>query len=134
MRSAPDEGGDASPTRAASRGNRIFPPDRDAADPRRDASVQQRGLRARAARPRGARRAEPRRFVAAGKRPLPLEFGLTLTVDQSASGSRVRDVVSGQPLDPDRIYSVAISDFILKGGDDYVVQGPAGDGRPKRAT
>jgi hypothetical protein len=46
----------------------------------------------------------------------------------------VRDVVSGQPLDPDRIYSVAISDFILKGGDDYVVQGPAGDGRPKRAT
>ena len=52
----------------------------------------------------------------------PQVSGLTLTVDQSApAGQRVRDVrVNGQPLDPDRIYSVAISDFILKGGDDYV--------------
>ena len=36
------------------------------------------------------------------------------------AGNRVHDVrVNGQPLDPNRTYTVAIPDFIFKGGDDY---------------
>jgi 2',3'-cyclic-nucleotide 2'-phosphodiesterase (5'-nucleotidase family) len=51
----------------------------------------------------------------------PQVSGLTMTVDQSAPiGRRVRDVtVNGQPLDPNKTYTVAIPDFILKKGDDY---------------
>jgi 5'-nucleotidase len=47
--------------------------------------------------------------------------GLTMTVDPRAPpGNRVRDVrVGGEPLDLDRTYSVAISDYLLKGGDGY---------------
>jgi 2',3'-cyclic-nucleotide 2'-phosphodiesterase (5'-nucleotidase family) len=37
-----------------------------------------------------------------------------------APGNRVRDVViQGQPLDPARTYTVAIPDFMLRGGDGY---------------
>ena len=51
----------------------------------------------------------------------PQVSGLTMTVDQSEPvGQRVREVkVNGQPLDPARIYTVAIPDFILTQGDDY---------------
>jgi 5'-nucleotidase / UDP-sugar diphosphatase len=53
----------------------------------------------------------------------PQVSGLTMTVDPSApAANRVRDVrVNGQPLDPNRTYTVAIPDFILKGGDDYTM-------------
>jgi len=47
--------------------------------------------------------------------------GLTYTIDRSAPpGDRVRDVrVSGQPLNTDHTYTIAIPDFLLKGGDGY---------------
>jgi len=53
----------------------------------------------------------------------PQVSGVTMTVDGSApAGNRVRDVrVSGQPLDANKVYTVAIPDFILKGGDDYTM-------------
>ncbi len=53
----------------------------------------------------------------------PQVSGLTMSVDQSApAGSRVRDVtVNGLPLDPDRTYTVAIPDFLLKQGDGYTM-------------
>jgi 5'-nucleotidase / UDP-sugar diphosphatase len=53
----------------------------------------------------------------------PQVSGLTMTVEQSApAGRRVRDViVAGQPLDPNRIYTVAMPDFILKQGDGYTM-------------
>jgi len=48
---------------------------------------------------------------------------LTMTVDASAPvGNRVRDVrVAGQPLDPAKTYTLAIPDFVLKGGDGYTM-------------
>ena len=51
----------------------------------------------------------------------PQVSGLTLTVDRNARvGDRVLDVrVNGEPLDPNRTYTVAIPDFVLKQGDDY---------------
>lgn len=51
----------------------------------------------------------------------PQVSGLTMRVDVRAEpGNRVRDVVvNGQRLDLDRTYSVAIPDFVLKGGDEY---------------
>jgi 2',3'-cyclic-nucleotide 2'-phosphodiesterase (5'-nucleotidase family) len=53
----------------------------------------------------------------------PQVSGLTMSVDHSAPvGSRVRDVtVNGQPLDPNKTYTVAIPDFILKQGDGYTM-------------
>ena len=53
----------------------------------------------------------------------PQVSGLTLTVDPAAPvGNRVRDVrVNGQPLAPDKIYTVAIPDFLLKEGDGYTM-------------
>jgi len=53
----------------------------------------------------------------------PQVSGLTMTVDRTAPvGSRVREVrVNGQPLDPNRTYTVAMPDYILKGGDDYTM-------------
>jgi 2',3'-cyclic-nucleotide 2'-phosphodiesterase (5'-nucleotidase family) len=51
----------------------------------------------------------------------PQISGMTLRVDQTApAGSRVSDVrVGGQPLDPEKIYTVATTDYQLKGGDGY---------------
>jgi 5'-nucleotidase len=41
---------------------------------------------------------------------------------QAAPGSRVSDVrIGSQPLDPAAIYTVAIPDYMLNGGDDYTV-------------
>jgi 5'-nucleotidase len=58
-----------------------------------------------------------------GNGRFPQVSGLTMTADQSAPlGNRVRDVtVNGQPLDLDRIYTVAIPDFLLKQGDGYTM-------------
>jgi 2',3'-cyclic-nucleotide 2'-phosphodiesterase (5'-nucleotidase family) len=53
----------------------------------------------------------------------PQVSGLTMTVEQSApAGRRVRDVkVNGRPLDPNKTYTVAIPDFLLKQGDGYTM-------------
>jgi 5'-nucleotidase / UDP-sugar diphosphatase len=53
----------------------------------------------------------------------PQVSGVTMTVDQTAPpGNRVRDVkVNGQPLDPNKTYTVAIPDFVLKQGDGYTM-------------
>jgi 5'-nucleotidase len=49
--------------------------------------------------------------------------GLTYTIDRSAPpGDRIRNVqVNGQPLNTDRTYTIAIPDFLLKGGDNYTM-------------
>jgi 5'-nucleotidase len=53
----------------------------------------------------------------------PQVSGITMTVDQSAPpGNRVRDVkVNGQPLDPNKVYTVAIPDYALRQGDGYTM-------------
>jgi len=53
----------------------------------------------------------------------PQVSGLTMTVDAKAPvGSRVSAVtINGKPLEPEKIYTVALSDFVLKGGDDYTM-------------
>jgi 5'-nucleotidase len=59
--------------------------------------------------------------IAAGQ--FPQVSGLTMRVDLRAPpASRVRDVkVHGQPLDLDRLYTVAIPDFVMQGGDGYTM-------------
>ena len=51
--------------------------------------------------------------------------GLTFTFDASAPpGSRVSEVmVAGQALAPDKLYKVAVNDYILGGGDGYTALG-----------
>ena len=50
----------------------------------------------------------------------PQVSGLTMTVDPAAPGDKVRDVrVGGQPLNADKSYTVAITDYQLAGGDGY---------------
>lgn len=51
----------------------------------------------------------------------PQVSGLTMRVNANGpTGDRVRDVmVKGQPLDLDRLYTLALPDYILKGGDEY---------------
>jgi 5'-nucleotidase len=51
----------------------------------------------------------------------PQVSGLTMRVNASgAVGSRVSNVtIGGQPLDPNKTYTVALTDYQLKGGDDY---------------
>jgi 2',3'-cyclic-nucleotide 2'-phosphodiesterase (5'-nucleotidase family) len=53
----------------------------------------------------------------------PQVSGLTMRVASNAPvDRRVSDVrVGGQPLDPNRIYTVAITDYMLMGGDDYAM-------------
>jgi 2',3'-cyclic-nucleotide 2'-phosphodiesterase (5'-nucleotidase family) len=59
--------------------------------------------------------------AAAGQ--FPQVSGLTMTVDpRGPPGDRVREVrVAGQPLDVNKTYTVAIPDYLLKGGDDYTM-------------
>jgi len=59
--------------------------------------------------------------AAAGQ--FPQVSGLTMSVDVNAApGSRVRDVnVNGKPLDPTGRYTLAIPDYLLKGGDNYTM-------------
>ena len=54
--------------------------------------------------------------------------GMTMVYDPSAAaGARVSEVlVGGATLEPDRLYTVAVNDFILGGGDGY---GALGGGR-----
>jgi 5'-nucleotidase len=59
--------------------------------------------------------------AAAGE--FPQVSGLTMGVEAGAPpGSRVRDVrVDGVPLQPERLYTVALPDFVLLGGDGYAM-------------
>lgn len=51
----------------------------------------------------------------------PQVSGLTFTVNAAAApGDRVSDVkVNGQPLDPSRRYTIAVADYVFRGGDGY---------------
>jgi 2',3'-cyclic-nucleotide 2'-phosphodiesterase (5'-nucleotidase family) len=53
----------------------------------------------------------------------PQVSGLTMAVDPIRPvGDRITDVrVAGQPLDQDKTYTVALPDFMLKGGDGYTM-------------
>jgi 5'-nucleotidase / UDP-sugar diphosphatase len=53
----------------------------------------------------------------------PQVSGLTMTVDaKRPPGDRVTDVrVAGQPLDANKTYTIAIPDFVLRGGDGYTM-------------
>jgi 2',3'-cyclic-nucleotide 2'-phosphodiesterase (5'-nucleotidase family) len=53
----------------------------------------------------------------------PQVSGLTMVIDPNApAGDRVRDVrIGGQPLQPDKTYTVAIPDLVLKGGDGFTM-------------
>jgi 5'-nucleotidase / UDP-sugar diphosphatase len=53
----------------------------------------------------------------------PQVSGLTMAVDRNApSNARVSNVkINGQPLDPNKTYTLAIPDFVLKGGDNYTM-------------
>lgn len=59
--------------------------------------------------------------VERGEGRFPQVSGLTFTYSVSAPpGSRVREVMTaGKPLDPDRVYVIAINDFMAAGGDGY---------------
>jgi 2',3'-cyclic-nucleotide 2'-phosphodiesterase (5'-nucleotidase family) len=52
----------------------------------------------------------------------PQISGMAITVDlQRPPGSRIVDMtVGGAPLDPEKLYKVAIQDFLARGGDGYV--------------
>jgi 2',3'-cyclic-nucleotide 2'-phosphodiesterase (5'-nucleotidase family) len=51
----------------------------------------------------------------------PQVSGITLTADASRPpGSRILSLqVDGAPVDPDRVYRVAINDYLARGGDGY---------------
>lgn len=51
----------------------------------------------------------------------PQISGMTMRVDRTApAGRRVTDVrIQGAPLDPNRVYRLAIPDYLLNGGDGY---------------
>ena len=53
----------------------------------------------------------------------PQVSGLTFQIEaRAAPGDRIRNArVNGQPLDPGKTYTVAIPDYVLKGGDDYTM-------------
>ena len=73
--------------------------------------------RARGAQQRGVEAAGGRRPVPAGLGP---DDARRPGARRPASGcSDVR--VNGAPLDPDKTYTVAIPDFVLRGGDDYTM-------------
>jgi len=57
----------------------------------------------------------------AGAGQFPQLSGVTMKVDaRGPPGSRVSDVrVNGEPLDPDRTYTVALPDYVQRGGDNY---------------
>jgi 2',3'-cyclic-nucleotide 2'-phosphodiesterase (5'-nucleotidase family) len=60
-----------------------------------------------------------------GSGQFPQVSGLTMKINMRArQGARVSDVsVDGQPLDPDMMYTVALPDYLLKGGDGYTMFG-----------
>jgi 5'-nucleotidase/UDP-sugar diphosphatase len=62
-----------------------------------------------------------------GAGAFPQVSGLAFGYNPSApAGARVREVrIGGQPLDPDREYTVATNDFLAAGGDGYTAFGDA---------
>jgi 2',3'-cyclic-nucleotide 2'-phosphodiesterase (5'-nucleotidase family) len=62
-----------------------------------------------------------------GSGQFPQVSGLTMKVNMRARpGTRVTDVsVDGEPLDPEMMYTVALPDYLLKGGDNYTMFGRA---------
>jgi len=78
--------------------------------------IEATGAQIKAAIENGISRVEE----AAGR--FPQVSGLRIVADRTKpAGSRVVSIeVNGAPLDPARRYSVAINDFMLRGGDDYV--------------
>jgi 5'-nucleotidase/UDP-sugar diphosphatase len=65
--------------------------------------------------------------IGEGSGRFPQVSGVSFTFDPSQrAGSRIKEViVEGQPLKPDREYSVATNDFLAAGGDGYKVFGEA---------
>jgi 5'-nucleotidase/UDP-sugar diphosphatase len=63
--------------------------------------------------------------VEKGAGRFPQVSGLTFAFDSSApAGSRVSEVmVGGAPLEADKVYKVAVNDYILGGGDGYAALG-----------
>ncbi len=63
--------------------------------------------------------------VEKGAGRFPQVSGMTFTMDPSAeAGARVSEVmVAGAPLDVDKLYKVAVNDYILGGGDGYAALG-----------
>jgi 5'-nucleotidase / UDP-sugar diphosphatase len=63
--------------------------------------------------------------VEKGAGRFPQVSGLTFTMDPTAeAGSRVSEVMVGDaPLNPDTVYTVAVNDYILGGGDGYAALG-----------
>jgi 5'-nucleotidase / UDP-sugar diphosphatase len=63
--------------------------------------------------------------VEKGAGRFPQVSGLTFAMDPTApAGSRVSEVmVAGAPLAPDTVYTVAVNDYILGGGDGYAALG-----------
>jgi 5'-nucleotidase/UDP-sugar diphosphatase len=57
----------------------------------------------------------------AGAGQFPQVSGVSMKVDvRGPPGNRVSDVrVNGEPLDPNRTYTVALPDYVLNGGDNY---------------
>jgi 5'-nucleotidase len=54
----------------------------------------------------------------------PQVSGITFHVAPSESANRVQDVrINGEPLDPDRTYTVALGDHMLTGVDGYTMFG-----------
>jgi 5'-nucleotidase len=58
-----------------------------------------------------------------GSGQFPHVSGLTMKINVRARpGNRVADVlVDGRPLDPEMMYTVALPDYLLKGGDNYTM-------------
>ena len=61
-------------------------------------------------------------FPAAAGR-FPQVSGMTFAIDRAAPADRkvVDARVGGAPLDPEKTYTVAIPDFVFRGGDDYTM-------------
>jgi 5'-nucleotidase len=59
--------------------------------------------------------------VAAGQ--FPQISGMTMRVElQAAGGARVSEVrIQGAPLELDRLYTLAVPDYVLRGGDGYLM-------------
>jgi 5'-nucleotidase len=59
--------------------------------------------------------------AAAGQ--FPQVSGIEMRVDlRPPAGARVRNVrIKGEPLDPDRVYTVAVPDYVLLGGDGFTM-------------
>src|SRR5690606_6051096 len=57
------------------------------------------------------------------KGAFPQVAGLSFAIDETKpKGEKVHSVfINGQPVEPDRIYTVATNDFLAAGGDEYLM-------------